>query len=72
MDDMTRGDWTIEDWREMSLRGEACRVFGCRNTPSNQCRKCHVHYCSQDISNLLHPLTDDEIRDRDRRDQSLR
>jgi hypothetical protein len=37
-DNMTRGDWTIEDWREMSL-------FECRNTPSNQCRKCHVHYC---------------------------
>jgi hypothetical protein len=50
-DNMTRGDWTIEDWREMSL-------FGCRNNPSNQCRKCHVHYCPQDISNQLHSMTD--------------
>lgn len=68
--DMTRGDWTVEDWGEMSRRGKVCAVFGCRNTPS-KCPDCNFHYCPQDIRNHVHIMGED-VRVQDKRDESLR
>jgi hypothetical protein len=63
---------TGNEWREMSKRGEACAIVGCRNTPLNQCPTCQLHYCSQDIRNHFHIMTDEEVRNQEIEGESFK
>jgi hypothetical protein len=62
----------FNEWREKSLKGEVCAVFGCRNTPSSQCPTCHFHWCYEDIMNHKHIMSNEELSNQEREDESLR
>jgi hypothetical protein len=63
---------TLENWRDRSLRGEVCGVVGCQNFPANQCPTCHLHYCYQDAKNHFHKMSDQDAKDQEKEDESLR
>ena len=43
------------DWRNNSMKGLVCGIMLCRNTPTNQCATCSLHYCSEHIKIHFHP-----------------
>ena len=65
-------DMSVEDWRNKSIREEVCAVLTYQNKPTNQCPKCLVHYCYEHVGNHLHAVTDKEIDEQSKKDESLR
>ena len=44
------------DWRNNSLKGLVCGIMLCRNTPTNQCATCSLHYCSEHVKIHVHSI----------------
>jgi hypothetical protein len=53
-----REEISINEWKEMSERGEVCGMFGCQVKPTSQCPKCSNHYCYEHIKMHIH-VTDE-------------
>jgi hypothetical protein len=50
------GTLSLEEWRNISIKGEVCAVLGCKNTPNVKCSTCFAHYCSEHIGNHFHEV----------------
>jgi len=46
----------LNEWNEMSNRGEVCGMFGCEVRPTSQCPECSNHYCYEDIKSHVHSI----------------
>lgn len=64
--------WTYDEWKEMSFRGQICNLMGCRNAPLSPCPVCNLLHCYDDIKNHPHIMSDDEVRNHEEADESLR
>jgi hypothetical protein len=53
-----REEISINEWKEMSERGEVCGMFGCQTKATRQCPECSSHYCYEHIKMHIH-VTDE-------------
>ncbi len=53
---------TAEEWRNRSLNGEVCGIIFCTNHPTNQCPKCNLHYCYEQIRLHMHELSEEKSK----------
>ena len=55
---MSSDRFDSNEWRNSSKKGLVCGIILCRNTPTNQCSRCLLHYCSEHVKTHFHPGAD--------------